>query len=261
MKNDINNNMIKSIGLIITAIVLLVIIQRAITEKQEVCIDARITDIIETTEQGKKTYKVYIEYETEEGIQEDMIEEYTPDMKENDIISIDCKMENKYDLIEDGLLGTILFMILFWTLGIAGFGKVIYVIRKQKQEEYLKREGDTILAIITHIDCKNPKFIKKNPKKYFIHCHWIDPSNNQEYTFKSKELLFNPARYLQNANALSVKIKKENPKQYFVDTQVLEQLRKKDLEEWDIIFRKFERKEISLEEYTKKRKEIFSEDF
>ncbi len=256
MDSSIKNTMIKSISLIIVAIVLLGMIQKNLTEKVEVCIDAKITDIIETTNQGQKTYKVYIEYDTETGVKEDVIDDYTDDMKEGDIISIDCRMENKYDLIADGVLGTILFMILFWILGIIGIIKVIYFIRKERQEKYLKKEGYQVLATITHINCK-----KTNPKKYYIQCHWTDQNNNQDYTFTSKELLFNPTKYLNNSNVIPVRINKKNKKQYQVDIEEIEQLRQKDLEEWEIIFRKFERKEISIEEYTEKRKEMFEEDY
>lgn len=254
MKWSKKSLIIQSVISFVIGTILLIAILPAFTATEEVCIDAQITEIIEQTdESGRTKYDVFIEYQTEDGIKEKQLEEYTPDMKENDWIEIDCKTERKYDWIKDGLLGTTIFMIIFYLIGILILTKVIMRRKKEKMEKTIMQTGMQVVSKIIEI--------KKKKNKYQIICQWIDP-NNKEYHFISKRLKFNPTKLLKknNITALYTKINEKNPKQYVVETEYLEQLRKKELEDWQITFRQFEMKEITQEEYLERRKEVFEEE-
>ena len=248
--------LIISILLFMIVIVLSSCMMTALQEKEKICTEATVTHIQEDIDKtGEKNYKIYVEYDTEEGVKEDIIDKHSSNIEKGDTIEIDCHMENKYDVIESGMLGTMIITGILFVIGTIKLIKVIYEIYQEYLNNKIMKTKETITAKIKEVKVSQ----KRSKLSSTIYCNWINPNDNKEYQFKT-DLDYNPIKYLKQANImeLPVHINHKNLKKYVVDTGNLKQLREVDTKAWEETFHKFERGEISIEEYQEKRNEYYN---
>ena len=101
-------------------------------------------------------------------------------------------------------------------------GLIIYLlhINKDKNIKILMETGEKIKADIVSVNYNTSLAINgKNPM--VIECQWLQNYSNTLYSFKSRNLWFDPTPYLGERKQLDVFINPNNPKKYFMDVSFL----------------------------------------
>lgn len=94
-------------------------------------------------------------------------------------------------------------------------------LKKRRQTEYLKKNGQKILADFTNIGRGLVEINGENG--YVINCQWVNPQDNAMYTFKSDDIWFDPTDYVKQKK-IEVLIDPKDPKKYYVDLSFLPSL-------------------------------------
>jgi hypothetical protein len=99
---------------------------------------------------------------------------------------------------------------------------IIYIlsVRREKASKKLTQTGIKIAAdIVSAANDETPVVMGKRP--YIIKCQWQQNQTNTIFTFKSKYIYYNPAKYLGERKQLDIFIDPDNPKKYFMDISFL----------------------------------------
>lgn len=208
--------------LVVATIFIIGIIMGIHIEQKEMCTEATVTMV---EKENSLTYKVYAEYPYNDSKKEVILNHYKKYVKEGDIIKINCSPKKKLVINLNEKFLEIVLMFLF-PLSIIAVRLLKKNRRKVQQKKYeekkenLLKNGKEITATI--------KKIKKDfitGTSYFISCYWKEPVTNKNYYFKSKQLYFNPSKYIEKKEVQEIKvyISQENPKEYIVYTDDIEQ--------------------------------------
>lgn len=113
---------------------------------------------------------------------------------------------------------TILMGVLGSVITITGVILLSTTLKKRRQTEYLKKNGQKILADFTNIGRGLVEINGENG--YVINCQWVNPQDNVIYTFKSDDIWFDPTNCVKDKK-INVLIDLKNPKKYYVDLSFL----------------------------------------
>ncbi len=91
--------------------------------------------------------------------------------------------------------------------------------RRRRLDAWLDREGQLVTAEMIQVGLNRAVRVNgRNP--YRIVCQWHDPAGNQIVTFYSRNIWFNPEKYIQS-KSIQVKVDPRNYRRYRVDTGFL----------------------------------------
>ncbi|MGV8919995.1 MAG: DUF3592 domain-containing protein [Pseudomonas sp.] len=117
------------------------------------------------------------------------------------------------------------------SIGLAIFGVPLLLIGagiflvgalKKRKNLYLQRNGSVLEAKIQSVGLNTSLNINgKNP--FVIMCQWLNPVTAEIHVFESENIWFDPSPYIDR-EAITVFIKKDNPKKYYVDISFLPKL-------------------------------------
>lgn len=166
---------------------------------------------------------VFIRYEEAGLIREKQVSIKSNKVREGTELKLYYTRKN-HDVLKNGSPlkeGYLLILIGLLLLPVTLIVKKISLHKKQISED-LTRSGDKIFATL-----KEVRMIQKTDNNgnhpYFIVCSWTDPTTNQEYLFKSREIWFNPTEIINinNISTFTVYVDKKNRERYFVDINIL----------------------------------------
>lgn len=104
-----------------------------------------------------------------------------------------------------------IFTVLIWT----------FVTRnKSRKELLLKENGYSVRAKVVSVELnQNIRMNRRSP--YIIVCQWQDPLSSSIHVFKSKNIWFDPSRYIDHSRTINVFCDPNNLKSYVVDISFL----------------------------------------
>lgn len=103
--------------------------------------------------------------------------------------------------------------------GLFALGMFLFYKSGEEKKKKLMESGHYVTAEIVDIDVNLYQTVRIGSMEmhpYFIVCSYVD-GNGQEYTFRSKNLYYNPSGLLRNSR-LKVYVDLEKPHKYYVDT-------------------------------------------
>jgi hypothetical protein len=113
-----------------------------------------------------------------------------------------------------GGLGSVFFL--------TGGGIMVAAAMKARQDEYLKTQGTPIETTFQSVELNTS--LRVNGRSPFrVVTQWQNPATSKLHVFESENLWFDPTSYIQG-NKITVFIKPDNPKKYYVDVSFLPKL-------------------------------------
>lgn len=117
--------------------------------------------------------------------------------------------------------GPLMLFIMGIIFSLFGGGIIFAMLRKKKQNEWLKSHGARVDAKITGIN--RDRSSGKNGRNPWVICaQWQDPKDGIVYTFESESIWFDPRDYV-NQEFVPVWVHPQDPKKYLIDTGFLPQ--------------------------------------
>ncbi|MDE5631157.1 MAG: DUF3592 domain-containing protein, partial [Bacilli bacterium] len=172
---------------------------------------------------GDTSHIVYVTYNVDGNAYESRLNSYSSSFYEGKTIDIYYDQNNPHKI---GVKSMDLVFLVFPAVGLIFLviGGSVLIVKKKKSnlEKRLKENGTAIYA--TYVETIMDTSLKVNGKSpYNIICEWSDPSNNQKYIFKSKNIWFNPENTIaeRNIQQFPVYIDPSNIKKYAVDVESL----------------------------------------
>ncbi|MBN2414863.1 DUF3592 domain-containing protein [bacterium] len=102
---------------------------------------------------------------------------------------------------------------------ILGFVFLLIPARRKKLDAWLRDNGRIISADIDRVDL-NPGVRVNGRNPYVIYAQWHDSRSGRIWVFKSKDIWYNPEKYIQT-KTVHVRIHPDNPGKYVMDTSFL----------------------------------------
>lgn len=171
-----------------------------------------------------ESYKVYVSYVVKGDEYESILNGYSSSFYEGKEVEIyyDKDNPNKIGMKSLDLLILIVPGIGLIFLIIGGTG-ILLKVSKKKLEKRLKKDGKLIYADYDETII-NTSYSINGRHPYKIICEWINPVDNEEYMFKSRNIWINPEDIIEERNIkqFPVYIDKNNKKKYVVDIDILE---------------------------------------
>ena len=177
----------------------------------------------ESYDNENTNYDVYVKYTVNDREYESRLNGYSSNFYEGKKIKI------YYDKNNPNLIGVksldLLFLIfpgiglIFFIIGATG---LIIKIKKNISGNKLKETGNRIDAKYIETTLNTTYSVNgKNP--YNIICEWINPADGKTYTFKSKNLWYDPEDiiYTKKITTFTVYVDMNNMKKYMVDIDIL----------------------------------------
>ena len=168
-------------------------------------------------------HDVYVKYTVNDREYESRLNSYSSSFYEGKQIKI------YYDKNNPNLIGVksldLLFLIfpgiglIFFIIGATG---LIIKIKKNISGNKLKETGNRIDAKYIETTL-NTTYSINGKSPYNIICEWINPTDSKTYTFKSKNLWYDPEDiiYRKKITTFPVYVDMNNIKKYIVDTDIL----------------------------------------
>ena len=186
-----------------------------------------ITRISLSRNSENESRRVYVSYVAEGNEYESTLNGYSSSFYEGKEIEIyyDKDNPNKIGMKSLDLLILILPGIGLIFLIIGGTG-ILVKVNKKKLEKRLKENGELIYADYVETII-NTSYSVNGRYPYKIICEWTNPVDGEEYTFKSRNIWLNPEDIIEERNIkqFPVYIDKNNKKKYFVDINILAEIR------------------------------------
>lgn len=183
-----------------------------------------ITRISLSGSSENESYKVYVSYVVKGDEYESILNGYSSSFYEGKEVEIyyDKDNPNKIGMKSLDLLILIVPGIGLIFLIIGGTG-ILLKVSKKKLEKRLKKDGKLIYADYDETII-NTSYSINGRHPYKIICEWINPVDNEEYMFKSRNIWINPEDIIEERNIkqFPVYIDKNNKKKYVVDIDILE---------------------------------------
>ncbi len=183
-----------------------------------------ITRISLSGSSENESYKVYVSYVVKGDEYESILNGYSSSFYEGKEVEIyyDKDNPNKIGMKSLNLLILIVPGIGLIFLIIGGTG-ILLKVSKKKLENRLKKDGKLIYADYDETII-NTSYSINGRHPYKIICEWINPVDNEEYMFKSRNIWINPEDIIKERNIkqFPVYIDKNNKKKYVVDIDILE---------------------------------------
>ena len=183
-----------------------------------------ITRISLSGSSENESYKVYVSYVVKGDEYESILNGYSSSFYEGKEVEIyyDKDNPNKIGMKSLDLLILIVPGIGLIFLIIGGTG-ILLKVSKKKLENRLKKDGKLIYADYDETIINTSYSINRR-HPYKIICEWINPVDNEEYMFKSRNIWINPEDIIEERNIkqFPVYIDKNNKKKYVVDIDILE---------------------------------------
>lgn len=183
-----------------------------------------ITRISLSRSSENESYKVYVSYVVKGDEYESILNGYSSSFYEGKEVEIyyDKDNPNKIGMKSLDLLILIVPGIGLIFLIIGGTG-ILLKVSKKKLENRLKKDGELIYADYDETIINTSYSINRR-HPYKIICEWINPVDNEEYMFKSRNIWINPEDIIEERNIkqFPVYIDKNNKKKYVVDIDILE---------------------------------------
>ena len=183
-----------------------------------------ITRISLSRSSENESYKVYVSYVVKGDEYESILNGYSSSFYEGKEVEIyyDKDNPNKIGMKSLDLLILIVPGIGSIFLIIGGTG-ILLKVSKKKLENRLKKDGELIYADYDETIINTSYSINRR-HPYKIICEWINPVDNEEYMFKSRNIWINPEDIIEERNIkqFPVYIDKNNKKKYVVDIDILE---------------------------------------
>ena len=183
-----------------------------------------ITRISLSGSSENESYKVYVSYVVKGDEYESILNGYSSSFYEGKEVEIyyDKDNPNKIGMKSLDLLILIVPGIGLIFLIIGGTG-ILLKVSKKKLENRLKKDGKLIYADYDETII-NTSYSINGRHPYKIICEWINPVDNEEYMFKSRNIWINPEDIIEERNIkqFPVYIDKNNKKKYVVDIDILE---------------------------------------
>lgn len=128
----------------------------------------------------------------------------------------------------DGFMGLWFGTTLLTGLGVVfffvGFLSVLFTKMKERKEVSLMKSGTPLET--TYQGVEHNTGLKINGRSpYRIITHWLNPETSELHIFKSKNIWFDPSRYINN-ETITVFLEDENLKKYHVDVSFLPEIAK-----------------------------------
>jgi hypothetical protein len=96
--------------------------------------------------------------------------------------------------------------------------------RKNESANKFRTNGRKLQAEISGIVTDLEKTVL-NKHPYIINCRWVDPLTGREYTHSIDQIWKDPAPLLAGRNHIDVYIDRQNPDNYFLDIEFLEDIK------------------------------------
>ena len=115
-------------------------------------------------------------------------------------------------------LATVLFLMgsVFFSIGFVPFLLGIF---NGKKEQELKENGVEVIANVEQVKYIS-NYTVNGVSPYKIIATWQHPDTSEVHTFKSQNIWFDPANYIEN-NTVSVYIDENKPQRYYMDLAFL----------------------------------------
>ncbi len=172
---------------------------------------------------GDRAYNVYVTYNVNGREYNSRLNTYASNFYEGKEIDIYYDKDNPYEIGSKSL--DYIFLV-FPALGLiflvmGGIG--IYVkVNKKNRYKKLKAYGEKIDAIYTKT-IVNIGYTVNRMHPYNIICEWVNPVDNQKYTFKSENIWTNPESIIaeKNIKTFPVYLDRKNKTKYIIDIDII----------------------------------------
>lgn len=166
-------------------------------------------------------YKVYVTYNVDGVEYESLLNGYSSNFY------IGKEIEIYYDKDNPNIIGMksldlmfLLFSLIGFIFLVIGCTGIIVKIKNGKKEMRLKENG--LLIYANYIETVlNTSYIVNGKSPYIIICEWVNPTDGNKYTFKSKNIWTNPENIIKERGIKQFPVFFNNEKNYLVDTEFL----------------------------------------
>jgi len=173
-----------------------------------------------------RTYAPVVQFKTHRGktiMARGSIGSYPPSYKKGDEVRVRYDPKDPLDISIDTFFELwFLPMILLGmgsVFGMVGMPMVLGSVLSARKIEWLRENGQVIMTEYQSV-VLNQSERRGSQHPYQIVSQWLDPTANKVYVFRSRNLYFNPEKYIQTAQ-IPVRIDPQNPKKYWMDTSFL----------------------------------------
>ncbi len=175
---------------------------------------------------GGPTYAPVVRFKTERG---ETITTYgslassPPSYRRGEEVTVRYDPKNPCEVSIDSF-----FELWFLTMILLGIGAVFGMVGvpmtlssvfSARKIKWLRENGQVIMTEYQSV-IVNQSERSGGQHPYQIVSQWLDPTTGKVYVFRSRNLYFNPEKYIQTSQ-IPVRIDPQNPKRYWMDTSFL----------------------------------------
>lgn len=218
-----------SIGLILMAVSFLIYHSTASFRREAASATGTVIDLTLERSGGTDGASVYypvVEFSTEKG---ETIRfrgssgSSPPAFSKGQTVTVRFRSEDPYrariESFPSMWLGTLITGFIGLPFAITGLIMLLIPIFKARQDAWLQANGRIISAEIDRVDLN--RGVRVNGQHpYIMHAQWHDSVTGRIYVFRSRDIWYNPERYIRT-KTVQVRIHPKNPKKYMMDTSFL----------------------------------------
>lgn len=188
-----------------------------------------VIELIASRSDKSTTYRPVVSFTTNDGKKieyNSLVGSNPPSYHEGETVEIFYDPVNPHDASINGFaslwLGTLILGIIGTVFFLIGFFIILFGKMKQKRIEDLKFNGKQITTKFDNV-ALNTSYKVNGRSPFVIYSQWLNPSTNELHLFKSENIWFDPANYIQTEE-IKVLIDPVNPKKYYMDISFLPKL-------------------------------------
>ena len=192
-------------------------------EEDFVTITATISDIISEKKRDSYTHEVYVTYEYDGEVYENMrFNMYSSDMYVGKEIEILCDSEHPDRITAKGTHQALGFFYIVMGGAFMFFTTIITIVTVSGYRKLmgtgrnLMKKGLKLNAVVESVQQES-----STSYGYVIYCTFTDISTNTMYRFKSKPLASDPSMYVYQGMPIEVYVDRKDFSRYYVNTEML----------------------------------------
>lgn len=174
---------------------------------------------------GDTSHNVYVSYTYGGRQYKNMqVNFYNTGMYEGKEITLLCDPRNPDRVVVKGsnLFAIILLTVMGIIFSCVGIIPLIRTVRNKTRKKKVRNTGRALYATVDEI-MYNTSLTLNGRHPYVIYCSYRDDYRNIVYRFKSENLWVNPEPYLTAGSTIKVYVEENNYKNYYVDTESMNQ--------------------------------------
>jgi hypothetical protein len=173
-----------------------------------------------------RTYAPVVRFKTDRGetiTAHGSLASSPPSYKRGEEVRVRYDPKNPHDISIDSFFELwflpLILLGIGTVFGMVGAPMVLASVFSARKIRWLRENGQVIMTEYQSV-VVNQSERSGGQHPYQIVSQWLDPTTNKVYVFRSRNLYFNPEKYIQTSQ-IPVRIDPQNPKKYWMDTSFL----------------------------------------